>query len=136
MSHWLESVLCRLLFSSVVIGSVSKSLSMFVFSMLASSSSKVSSVLVVGLDSDGFVFVAEEVVVDILGEELLSVVVVGVIVVIVLNIVAVISLRTLEVVVVGLSLQGSLQLKGKEECCYLPLLFVFDWIRKSSIKWI
>ena len=66
MDHWLESVLCRLLFSSVVIGSVSKSLSMFVFSMLASSSSKVSSVLVVGLDSDGFVFVAEEVVVNII----------------------------------------------------------------------
>ena len=92
MDRWLESVLCHLLFSSVVIGSVSKSLSMFVFSMSASYSSKDWSMLVVGLASDGFVlslfvFVAEEVVVDILGEELWSVVVVGVIVVIVLSMV-------------------------------------------------
>ena len=106
----LGSVLCRLLFSSVVVGPVSNSLSMFVFSMSASSSSKVSgwrcwSVLVVGLDSDGFVLISfvfvAEVVVDILGEEMLSVVVVGVIVVIVLSVIVVISLRTLEVVVVA-----------------------------------
>ena len=107
-----ESMLCRLLFSSVVIGSMSNSLIMFVFSKLARSISKVSgwrclSVLVVGLDSDGFglilffVVEEEEVVDDILGEELLGVVVVGGIVVIVLITVVVIIWRKLEDVVVA-----------------------------------
>ena len=86
---------------------------MFVFSMSTSSISKVSgwrcsSVLVVGLDSDGFVSILllfvveeEEVVEDILGEELFGVVVVDVILVVVLSIVVVIILRTLDDVVVA-----------------------------------